>query len=285
MSFDKKKYTYIAIIAAIAIASIYVTYSLIKYGSPTVKSQNEYLVEANRLHNDSLFEEAVEPYMKAGSFDKQQSLVNYNTATNSIMKNFPSLYKSFNEEGYKLDATIDSALVDATARLKKAGEEQPDTAKYSSVYHNIGVTSHMKNDLKAAAEAYKEALRKNPADEDARYNLALILHQNKNNEQQQNQQQEQNEQQEKQEEQEEQQQEQKEEKQEQQEQQEQEQQQQDKEQENQNQQQQQEREQQEDKEKIEQMLKALMQDEKEIREKMEEAEKAKVKAGYIEKNW
>ena len=42
---------------------------------------------------------------------------------------------------------------------------------------------------------------------------------------------------------------------------------------------------QEDKEKIEQMLKALMQDEKEIREKMEEAEKAKVNSGYIEKNW
>ncbi len=283
MNFDKRKYTYIAIVAIIAALTLYVTYSLIKDGSPTVKSQNEYLVEANELHNDSLFEEAVVPYMKAGNFDTQPSTVNYNTATNSIMKNYTPLSKSFNEEGYKLDAAIDSALVDATARLEKAGEEQPDTAKYSSVYHNIGVTHHMRNNLEAAAEAYKEALRKNPSDEDARYNLAVILHQMKNNNQQQNQQQQQEEQQ--QEQQQNQQQEQQEENKEQQEQEQQENKEQENQQQEQQQQQQQEREQQEEKDKIEQMLKALMQDEKEIREKMEEAEKAKVKAGAIEKNW
>ena len=283
MNFDKRKYTYIAIVAVVAALTLYVTYSLIVDGSPTVKSQNEYLVEANKLHNDSLFEEAVVPYMKAGNFETQQSVVNYNTATNSIMKNFTPLSKSFNEDGYKLDAAIDSALVDATARLEKAGEEQPDTAKYSSVYHNIGVTNHMRNNLEAAAEAYKEALRKNPADEDARYNLAVILHQMKNNNQQQNQNQDQ--QQEQQQEQEKQQQQQQQEQQENQEQQEQQNKEQKEEQQQQQEQQQQEREQQEDKEKIEQMLKALMQDEKEIREKMEEAEKAKVKAGAIEKNW
>ena len=271
MSFDNRKYIYLAIVAVIAAVALYMTYSLIKDGSPRVKSQNEYLVEANGLHADSLYEAAVEPYMKAGSFDTQQSLVNYNTATNSIMKNYSPLDKSFNEEGYKLEAAIDSALVDAMARLEKAGKEQGDTAKYSAIYHNIGVTNHMRNDLNAAAEAYKEALRKNPDDEDARYNLAVILHQMKNNDQQQNQQDQQQEQQENQEEQK-------------QEQQQQDQQQEQKQQQEQEQQQD-ENEMQEDKEKIEQMLKALMQDEKEIREKMEEAEKAKINSGYIEKNW
>lgn len=274
MSFDNRKYIYLAIVAVIAAVALYMTYSLIKDGSPRVKSQNEYLVEANGLHADSLYEAAVEPYMKAGSFDTQQSLVNYNTATNSIMKNYSPLDKSFNEEGYKLEAAIDSALVDAMARLEKAGNEQGDTAKYSAIYHNIGVTNHMRNDLNAAAEAYKEALRKNPDDEDARYNLAVILHQMKNNDQQQNQQDQQQEQQENQEEQ----------KQEQQ-QQDQQQQQQEQKQQQEQEQQQDEKEMQEDKEKIEQMLKALMQDEKEIREKMEEAEKAKINSGYIEKNW
>ena len=286
MSFDKRKYAYIAIASVIAAAALYVTYSLIKDGSPTVKSQNEYLVEANKLHNDSLFELAVEPYMKACSFDSRQSLVNYNTATNSVMKNYNALSQSFNDEGYKLDAAIDSALTDAVMRLKDAGEVQTDTARYSSIYHNMGVTDHMRNNLDAAAEAYKEALRKNPADEDARYNLAVILHQKKNdnqqqdqNEQEQEDKQDQNQQQQQeQDKQEENKEEQKPEN--------------DKEQENkpeeekeQEQPQPQEREQQEDKEKIEQMLRALMQDEKEIREKMEEAEKAKVKAGSIEKNW
>lgn len=284
MSFDKRKYAYIAIVSVIAAAALYVTYSLIKDGSPTVKSQNEYLVEANRLHNDSLFELAVEPYMKACGFDTRQSLVNYNTATNSVMKNYDALYQSFNDDGYKLDAVIDSALTDAVMRYKIAGEGETDTARYSSVYHNMGVTDHMRNNLDAAAEAYKEALRKNPADEDARYNLAVILHQKKNENQQQDQQ-EQEQQQDKQEQQ----------KQEQEDKKDEQKPENDKEQENkpeqeqqeqdQQQQQPQEREQQEEKEKIEQMLKALMQDEKEIREKMEEAEKAKVKAGSMKKNW
>ena len=270
MSPNKKRYIFIAVAALVLAVTSYVIYALIKDGSPMVKSQNEFLVDANRLHRDSLFEEAVEPYMRAGNFSGQESLVNYNTAVNSIMKNYASLSKSFNEEGYKLDSAVNMALDYAKNRLEKAAGDLLDTARYSSVYHNIGVVNHMCNNLEAAAEAYKEALRKNPADEEARYNLAVILHQMKNNEQQQNQQQNQQEQNEQQ----------------QQEQQDKQEQQQDKqEQQDKEQQQQQEREAQEEKEKMEQMLKALMQDEKEIREKMEEAEKVKMNSNYIEKNW
>ena len=266
MNFDKRKYTYIAIVAVIAIATIYVTYSLVKDGSPTVKSQNEYLVEANKLHKDSLYEAAVEPYLKAANFEKQRGLVNYNTATNSIMKNFAPLSKSFNEEGYQLDAAIDSALVDAASRLRYAGEYVMDSADYSSVFHNIGVTNHMRNDLTAAADAYKEALRKNPADEDARYNLAVILHQMKNNGQQ-NQENQENQQQDQQQEQQNQQQEQQ-------------------NQQNQQQQQdQQQQDQQQQKENYERMLEALMQDEKELREKMDEEKAVQGIKMNLEKNW
>ena len=271
MSPNKKRYIYITIVAIISMVTLYVIYALIKDGAPLVKSQNEFLVDANRLHRDSLFEEAVEPYMRAEKFSGQESLVNYNTAINSIMKNYESLSKSFNEEGYKLDSAVIIALDYAKIRLEKAAGNLSDTARYSSAYHNIGVVNHMCNNLEAAAEAYKEALRKNPADEEARYNLAVILHQMKNNEQQN--QQERNEQQ-----QQDQQQEQKDKKDQEQ--------QQDKEQQEQkeeNQPQQQQREAEEEKEKMEQMLKALMQDEKEIREKMEQAEKASTKP--LEKNW
>ena len=254
MNFDKRKYTLIAVAAILLVATIYAMSSLIINGTPTVKSQNEFLKEANRLHNDSLFEQAVEPYMKACAMDGQESLAKYNTAVNSIMKNYPTLATTFNEEGYKPDSAQIIALNDAVKKLGEAGVGLSDTAKYSSVYQNIGVVKHMNNELDAAAEAYKEALRKNPADEDARYNLAVILYQKQQNDQNQNQQDEQQEQ-------------------EQQQQQEQ----------NKDEQQQDEKEIEEEKEKIEQMLKALMQDEKEIREKMEKAEKAKQK--NLEKNW
>ena len=284
MGFDKRKYIYMAVVAVVAAATLYVIYSLVRYGSPTEKSQNEYLIEANRLHNDSLYEAAVEPYMKAADFNTQESLVNYNMATNAIMKNFPQLSKVFNEEGYKLEAAVDSSLVQAIQTLATAGKSQTDTAKYSSIYHNMGVTIHMRGELENAAEAYKEALRKNPADEDARYNLAVILHQMKNNQNQQNQQQEQQE--EKQEEEQQQQEQQQQEENKEQEQKEQEQQQQNNDEQQQQQQQQQSASEEEnDKEKMEQMLKALLQDEKEIREKMEELEKAKSNSRSIEKNW
>lgn len=276
MSPNKKRYIFITVAALIFAVTIYVIYALIKDGTPLVKSQNEYLVDANKLHRDSLFEEAVEPYMRAGKFSGQESLVNYNTAVNSIMKNYDLLSKSFNEEGYQMDSAVSLALDYAKIRLEKAAGDLSDTAKYSSAYHNIGVVNHMCNNLEAAAEAYKEALRKNPADEEARYNLAVILHQMKNNDQQQNQQNQQEEQE---------QQQQEKEKQEQEQQQQDKEQQEEKEEEQQQQQQQQEREAQEEKEKMEQMLKALMQDEKEIREKMEQAEKAKINSDYIEKNW
>ena len=273
MSPNKKRYIFITVAALILAVTIYVIYALIKDGSPLVKSQNEYLVDANKLHRDSLFEEAVESYMRAGKFSGQENLVNYNTAVNSIMKNYDLLSKSFNEEGYQMDSAVSLALDYAKIRLEKAAGDLSDTAKYSSAYHNIGVVNHMCNNLEAAAEAYKEALRKNPADEEARYNLAVILHQMKNNDQQQNQQEEKEQQQ------------QEKEKQEQQQQQQQDKEQQEEKEEQQQQQQQQEREAQEEKEKMEQMLKALMQDEKEIREKMEEIEKANMNSDYIEKNW
>lgn len=261
MNFDKRKYTLIAVAAILLVATIYAMSSLIINGTPTVKSQNEFLKEANRLHNDSLFEQAVEPYMKACAMDGQESLAKYNTAVNSIMKNYPTLATTFNEEGYKPDSAQIIALNDAVKKLGEACVGLSDTAKYSSVYQNIGVVKHMNNELDAAAEAYKEALRKNPADEDARYNLAVILYQKQQNDQNQNQQNQQDEQQE----------------------QEQQQQQQQQQEQNKDEQQQDEKEIEEEKEKIEQMLKALMQDEKEIREKMEKAEKAKQK--NLEKNW
>ena len=272
MNFDKRKYTLIAVAAILLVATIYAMSSLIINGTPTVKSQNEFLKEANRLHNDSLFEEAVEPYMKACAMDGQESLAKYNTAVNSIMKNYPTLTTTFNEEGYKPDSAQIIALNAAVKKLGEAGVGLSDTAKYSSVYQNIGVVKHMNNELDAAAEAYKEALRKNPADEDARYNLAVILYQKQQNDQNQNQQNQQDEQQEQQ-----QQQEQNKDEQQQQ------QQQQHQQEQNKDEKQHDEKEIEEEKEKIEQMLKALMQDEKEIREKMEKAEKAKQK--NLEKNW
>lgn len=279
MDLNKRKYTYIAIAAVLAAVTLYVAYSLIKDGHPTSKSQNEYLRKANELHKDSLYEQAVEPYMRALEFNKQQSLVNYNTAMNSLNKNYKQLERGFNDDNYKLENSVASSLNEANDKLLAAARMQDDAERYSEIYHNIGVAHHMCDSLSMAAEAYKEALRKNPADEDARYNLAVILYQMKQEQQQEQQEQqgqgggskdekeqqqdnEENDDKEKKEEEEEEQQ----------------------QQQQQQQNPQQQKEQDEELEKIEQMLKALMRDEKEIREKLEKIE-APASRKTIEKNW
>ena len=276
MDLNKRKYTYIAIAAVLAAVTLYVAYSLIKDGHPTSKSQNEYLRKANELHKDSLYEQAVEPYMRALEFNKHQSLVNYNTAMNSLNKNYKQLERGFNDDNYKLENSVVSAMNEANDKLLAAAKIQNDHERYSQIYHNIGVAQHMCDSLSMAAEAYKEALRKNPDDEDARYNLAVILYQMKQEQQQEQQGQggsskdekekeqqqdnEENDDKEKKEEEQQQQQQQ------------------------QQQNPQQQKEQDEELEKIEQMLKALMRDEKEIREKLEKIE-APANGKTIEKNW
>ncbi|NHF58869.1 tetratricopeptide repeat protein [Flavobacteriaceae bacterium TP-CH-4] len=62
---------------------------------------------------------------------------------------------------------------EAFGRFKQAGElasEKPDKHK---AYHNMGNVFMKRKEYQKAVEAYKEALRNNPKDEETRYNLAL----------------------------------------------------------------------------------------------------------------
>ncbi|WP_396210310.1 tetratricopeptide repeat protein [Flavobacterium sp.] len=54
------------------------------------------------------------------------------------------------------------------------------TEKYR-IYHNLGNTFMMDKNYEAAAEAYKNALRNNPKDEETRYNYALAKKKKKEN--------------------------------------------------------------------------------------------------------
>ena len=52
--------------------------------------------------------------------------------------------------------------------------ENKDHTKMGAAWHNIGNALLQKKDLKQSMEAYKKALRLNPGDEEARYNLATV---------------------------------------------------------------------------------------------------------------
>ena len=147
-----------------------------------------------------------------------------------------------------------------------------DKQRVASAYHNIGNALLQSGEYAKSIEAYKQALRRNPTDDETRYNLVYaqqMLQQQQQNQQDQQQQEQQDQQQQNQDQQ--------------QNQQEQQDNQQDNDQkQNQNQQQNQ---QQMSQEQAEQILKALEQDERDTQEKVKEAQMRNAKRYKVEKDW
>jgi tetratricopeptide (TPR) repeat protein len=158
---------------------------------------------------------------------------------------------------------IDEALEQFQAIRNSTNDKQ----KISNVYHNIGNAFFARQEYEKSIEAYKEALRNDPEDNETRYNLIVAQkmlkqqQQNKQDQQQEQQQQQQQEQQEQQQEQQEQQQEQQE----------------------QQQQEQQQQQQQISKENAERILKSLDENEKELQERLRKAKQQQQMK--TEKNW
>ena len=278
---DSKYILYITLLVLAVIAVLYSSTALIMDGSPMLKSMREHVKSANELHRDSLFNDAIEPYRRAVDMSPENSMTNYNSGTNLLMKNYKDIKDNVAEP-----EVVAGVYQDANNQFLTAAEFESDKKNLASIYHNSGLVYHLTDSLEMAAEAYKESLRNNPDDHETRYNLAVVLHQLKQN--QQNQQNNQNQQQENQQQQ--QQQQQQNQEQQQNEQKQDNNQQQNDQQKNQPQEQQQQQaqaqhsEEEMSKENAERLLEAAMQDEKGVLEKVKR-EKNKATKGKLEKNW
>lgn len=62
---------------------------------------------------------------------------------------------------------------EAFGRYKQAGERADEKPVKHKAFHNMGNVFMKTKEYQKAVEAYKEALRNNPGDEETRYNLAL----------------------------------------------------------------------------------------------------------------
>jgi len=67
---------------------------------------------------------------------------------------------------------------------EQAVKVETNKGRLASIYHNMGVILQSQKQFGPAIECYKNALRRNPADNESRYNLVLCQHQLKNNPQQ-----------------------------------------------------------------------------------------------------
>ena len=220
--------------------------SLTSYLSPltsNAQTDRQMIRQGNKQYRKGNVAEAEVSYRKAVERNERNPQANYNLG-NALM-------------GQRKDSL-------AITQLEKAAKLETNPLRRAQAYHNMGVICQQHRMFGEAIEAYKEALRNNPTDNETRYNLELCKRQQQDQQQDQNQQNKDNkDNQDKQEQQKQQQQELKQDEQ---------------------KQEQQQQKQQMSKENAEQLLNAAMQEEKQTQERMKKAQQQPQKR-RLEKNW
>lgn len=136
------------------------------------QSDRDYIRQGNKQFRAGKFAEAEVDYRKA------------------IEKNAKNPQAAYNLGNALLAQKKDSAAI---VQYQQAAKMETNQKRRSYAYHNIGVICQGHQMYGEAIEAYKEALRNNPNDDETRYNLELCKRQQKQQQQnQQNQQQKQN---------------------------------------------------------------------------------------------
>ena len=196
------------------------------------QSDRQMIRQGNKLYRKGNVAEAEVSYRKAVERNERNAQANYNLG-NALM-------------GQRKDSL-------AITQLEKAAKLETNPLRRAQAYHNMGVICQQHRMFGEAIEAYKEALRNNPTDNETRYNLALCKRQQQDQQQDQNQQNKDNKDKQDQQKQDE-------------------------------QKQEQQQKQQMSKENAEQLLNAAMQEEKQTQERMKKAQQQPQKR-RLEKNW
>ena len=117
-----------------------------------LNASNNLTWEANKDISEDKFVEAEADYRRAISKSSQNVVAPYNLGN-----------AYYNGESYN----------EAYTRFKEAGERAEEKPSKHKAYHNMGNVFMQNKDYARAVEAYKDALRNDPTDEETRYNLAL----------------------------------------------------------------------------------------------------------------
>lgn len=143
----------------------------------SVKDMRRYVKRGNRMIHAGERGNAMGQYKKAYKIDSLNPTVNYNLGTSM----FDAEWKVM-----KPDSLRDSVMAKVFLR---AGDpvNEPNVLRRAMAYHNLGVMYQAKANqssgqdktdaLMQAIEAYKQALRNNPHDDETRYNLVLCQRQ------------------------------------------------------------------------------------------------------------
>jgi tetratricopeptide (TPR) repeat protein len=147
---------------------VFVSFHLLSQG----QNANSTIRRGNNAYNDKKFKDAEIDYKSAVTTDPKSFAGNYNLGN--------TYYKQGNME-------------EAGKQFMQSAGTTKDAVEQSKAYYNLGNTYLKAEKYQESVDAYKMALRQNPKDDDARYNLAYALNklkaqQQKDNKQNKNQQ-------------------------------------------------------------------------------------------------
>ena len=128
----------------------------------TAQSDRQYIREGNKQ-------------FRLGQYDKAE--VSYRKAVEKNAKNPQAVYNLGNA---LMAQKKDSAAIQ---QFEQAAQVETNPMRKAAAYHNIGVICQTHKMYGEAIEAYKQALRNNPHDDETRYNLVLCKHQKKKQDQ------------------------------------------------------------------------------------------------------
>ena len=122
--------------------------------------------------------------------------INAPSKAEQLFRKASAIDTTYAEAPYNLGTTLyqENYIEEAFGHLKEAANRssQPDLSH--KAFHNIGNVYMQKEEYDNAIEAYKQALRNEPTDEETRYNLALAKKKKEEQQQEQNQDQDQDQQ-------------------------------------------------------------------------------------------
>lgn len=116
------------------------------------QEKDKYLPDGNEKFADKNYVDAEANYRLSQAKFNKKSIASYNLGTSIYKQNQPA------EAKYQFE----KAIKDAKSKTDK-----------HQAYHNLGNSLMKEKDYSNAVEAYKNALRNNPNDEETRYNYAL----------------------------------------------------------------------------------------------------------------
>ena len=135
----------------ISILLLLISYSLVAQQNDKA---NDYIESGIKQYDKAAYDKAENNFRKALAIEPANAIANYNLAETH-------LEQSKNRE--------------SLANFKKAARNTNDKMLKSKAYFNQGNIWYKQKKYEKSVEAYKNALRNNPNDEEARYNLALAM--------------------------------------------------------------------------------------------------------------